>query len=275
MEAGRAPARGGGRRARPGHLTRQPTAERPFHDKAWLRSHLDEERKEADLLAEIREVVFGLQDGVTSILAVVSVVAAASNDTYTVLISGIAATLAEVFSMGAGEFMSSKSQREIFLAQIAQERAEVQDRPGEAEAEVAFMFEREGLPADASQRIAAEIARDPNVLLRTMVEKELGVAMDEGGSATQGALILAGSFFVSALVPLLPYFFFPVRTGLWVSVGLSAIAMFGVGVWKSRLTKRNPLVSGLEILVLVAGAAIAGSFFGSVLPGLLGVAGIR
>ena len=91
----------------------------------------------------------------------------------------------------------------------------------------------------------------------------------------QGALILAAAFFVAALVPLGPYFFFPVRSGLWVSVALSAVVMFAVGVWKSRLTKRNPLVSGLEILVLVAGALIAGSFFGSILPGLLGVAGIR
>ena len=254
---------------------RQPTAERPFHDRTWLQAHLDEERREADLLAEIREVVFGLQDGVTSILAVVSVVAAASNDTYTVLISGIAATLAEVFSMGAGEYMSSKSQREIFDAQIASERAEVEERPGEAQAEVAYMFEREGLGPEAAQRIGAELAREPNVLLRTMVEKELGLAVDHGGSALQGALILAGSFFVSALVPLMPYFFLPVREALWVSVALSAIVMFGVGVWKSRLTKRNPIASGLEILVLVAGAAIAGSFFGSILPGLLGVAGIR
>ena len=161
----------------------------------------------------MREVVFGLQDGVTSILAVVSVVAAASNDTYTVLISGIAATLAEVFSMGAGEYMSSKSQREIFNAQIASERSEVEERPGEAEAEVAFMFEREGLSEASSRRIAAEIAQDPNVLLRTMVEKELGLALEEGGSALQGAAILAGAFFVAALVPLVPYFFFPVRTG--------------------------------------------------------------
>ena len=254
---------------------RQPTAERPFDDKAWLRTHLEDERKEANLLAEVREVVFGLQDGVTSILAVVSVVAAASNDTYTVLISGIAATLAEVFSMGAGEYMSSKSQREIFVAQIAAERAEVEERPGEAEAEVAFMFEREGLPEDASRRIAQEIGREPNVLLRTMVEKELGLTVEEGGSPMQGALILAAAFFVAALVPLGPYFFFPVRSGLWVSVALSAVVMFAVGVWKSRLTKRNPLISGLEILVLVAGASIAGSFFGSILPGLLGVAGIR
>ncbi|HEV2011434.1 MAG TPA: VIT1/CCC1 transporter family protein [Candidatus Limnocylindria bacterium] len=253
----------------------QPTAERPFDDKVWLRAHLEDERKEANLLAEVREVVFGLQDGVTSILAVVSVVAAASSDTYTVLISGIAATLAEVFSMGAGEYMSSRSQREIFEAQIAAERAEVEERPGEAQAEVAFMFEREGLPEEASRRIAAEIARDPNVLLRTMVEKELGLTVEEGGSALQGALILAGSFFLAALVPLIPYFFLPVRSALWVSIGLSAVVMFAVGVWKSRLTKRNPVRSGLEIVVLVAGAAIAGSFFGSILPGLLGVAGIR
>jgi VIT1/CCC1 family predicted Fe2+/Mn2+ transporter len=252
-----------------------PTAERPYHDKTWLRAHLEDERKEANLLAEIREVVFGLQDGVTSILAVVSVVAAASNDTYTVLISGIAATLAEVFSMGAGEYMSSKSQREIFTAQIAAERAEVAERPGEAEAEVAYMFEREGLPEEASRRVAAELAREPNVLLRTMVEKELGLTVDEGGSPLQGALILAGAFFAAALVPLAPYFFLPVSTGLWVSVGLSAVVMFAVGIWKATLTKRNPIVSGLEIVTLVAGAAIAGSFFGSILPGLLGVAGIR
>ncbi len=254
---------------------REPTAERPFHDRAWLEAHLDEERKSANLLAEVREVIFGLQDGVTSILAVVSTVAVASHDTYTVLISGIAATLAEVFSMGAGEYMSSKSQREIFIAQIGVERAEVAERPGEAEAELALLFEREGLTPDAARRVAAEIGTDPNVLLRTMVEKELGVTIDEGGSPIQGALLLAGGFLAAALFPLVPYFFLPVTSALWVSIGLSAVAMFAVGVWKSRLTKRSPLVSGLEILVLVAGAAIAGAFFGAILPGALGVAGIK
>ncbi|HVR88432.1 MAG TPA: VIT1/CCC1 transporter family protein [Candidatus Limnocylindria bacterium] len=254
---------------------RQPTAERPFHDPAWLEAHLVEERRKADLLGEVREAIFGAQDGVTSILAVVSVVAAASRDTYTVLIAGIAATLAEVFSMGAGEYMSSKSQREIFVAQIAEEREEVQQRPGEAEAEVAFMFERDGSAPEVAARIAAEIARDPNVLLRTMVEKELGISTEEGGTPLQGALILAGAFALAAAIPLLPYFFVPVDSALWISIALSAVVMFALGVLKSRFTRRNPIVSGLEILVLVAGAAIAGSFFGSVLPGLLGVAGIR
>src|SRR5205823_1037760 len=82
--------------------------------------------------------------------------------------------LAGVFSMAAGEYMSSKSQREIFEAQIASEAEEVDERPGEAEAEVAFMLEQEGLGRDAALRVARDLATSRNVLLNTMVEKELG-----------------------------------------------------------------------------------------------------
>ena len=151
---------------------------------------------------------------------------------------GLAGLLAGALSMGAGEYMSSKSQREIFDAQIGVERAEVAERPGEAEAELALLFEREGLAEDAARRVAAEIARDPNVLLRTMVEKELGVTIEPGGSPMQGALILAGSFLAAAVFPLVPYFFLPVHTALWASIGLSAVAMFGVGIW-NRWTQRH------------------------------------
>ena len=116
-----------------------------YLDKRWLAEHLAEERRSADLLSEVREAIFGAQDGVTSILAVVITVATATNQQLTVLIAGLAAALAEVLSMGAGEYMSSKSQREIFLGQIEKERREVEERPGESEAEVALMLEREGL----------------------------------------------------------------------------------------------------------------------------------
>ncbi len=249
-------------------------AARPYESKAWLRDHLARERREADLLSEAREAVFGAQDGVTSILAVVATVAVATTNTYAVLIAGIAAALAEIFSMAAGEYMSSKSQREIFDAQIRAEQAEVDQRPGESEAEVAYMFEQEGLSERSARNVAAEIAREPAVLLKTMVEKELGLTVEPGASPLQGALILAGAFAVASVVPLLPFFFLPVRSGLVASVALCAVAMFALGVFKSRWTGRNPIVSGLQIVLLVAGAAIAGFFFGSILPGLLGVAGI-
>jgi VIT1/CCC1 family predicted Fe2+/Mn2+ transporter len=248
--------------------------DRPYHDRKWLAEHLGKERREADLLSEVREAIFGAQDGVTSILIVVITVATATGQQLTVLVAGIAAALAEVISMGAGEYMSSKSQREIFLSQIAKEQQEVNDRPGESEAEVAYMLEQEGLDEAAARRVAAELARKPPVLLKTMVEKELGLTVEEGGSALQGALILSGAFALAALVPIVPFFFLPVSVALVVAVVLCAVAMFALGVAKSRLTGRNPVRSGLEIVALVLAATAGGWVFGTILPQALGLAGI-
>ena len=244
----------------------------PYLSDEWLADHLGEERKEADLLSEVREAIFGAQDGVTSILAVVITVATATNQQYAVLVAGIAAALAEILSMAAGEYMSSKSQREIFVAQIEKERREVEERPHESEAEVAYMLEHEGLSADAARRVAAELAREPNVLLKTMVEKELGVAVEEGHSAVQGALILAVTFAAASLVPLSPFFFFEPRTALVIAIVFAAVVMFCLGVAKSRLTRRNPIRSGLEIVALVLAASVGGWIFGSLLPHALGFA---
>src|SRR5947208_2808801 len=143
-----------------------PAAE---YEAAWLRAHLSQERRAASLLSEIREAVFGAQDGLTSVLAVVSTVGGATHQPFPVLVAGFAATLAGIFSMAAGEYMSSKSQREIFEAQIATETKEVEERPGEAEAEVAFMLQEEGLDPATALRVARELASNKKVLLKTMV----------------------------------------------------------------------------------------------------------
>lgn len=239
-------------------------------DREWLKAHLVEERHEANLLGEIREAIFGAQDGVTSILIVVITVATATANSYAVLIAGIAAAMAEIISMAAGEYMSSRSQREIFVAQIEREREEVRDRPGESEAEVAMLLEHEGLPKDAAEHVAEELAREPKVLLKTMVEKELGLSVEAGPGALQGAIILAITFGVAALIPLAPFFLFAVGTAVWVAIALSAVAMFALGVVKARLTRRNPIASGLEIVALVAIASLGGLVTGTLLPRALG-----
>ena len=243
-------------------------------DEAWLAEHLARERREASVLSEIREAVFGAQDGVTSVLTVVSTVGGATGQTFAVLVAGLAATLAGVFSMAAGEYMSSKSQREIFEAQIATEAQEVEERPGEAEAEVAFMLQEEGLAPEVAARMARDLASSKRALLKTMVEKELGLTVEDDVNALRGALVMGASFGLAALVPILPYLFLPVQTALYLSVGLAALVLFGMGAIKSRWTRRNWLISGLEIVALGAIAGVAGYFFGTLLPAALGVAGI-
>jgi VIT1/CCC1 family predicted Fe2+/Mn2+ transporter len=251
-----------------------PTPQPGNFDREWLTEHLAHERRDAGVLSEIREAVFGAQDGLTSVLAVVSTVGGATNDTYAVLVAGLASTLAGVFSMAAGEYMSSKSQREIFEAQIAHEAVEVDERPQEAEAEVAFLLEREGLEPEIAHRVAHDLARNKRVLLRTMVEKELGLAVEDDANALRGALVMGGAFGLAALVPIVPYLLAPIGTALIVSVLLSGLMLFSMGALKSRWTGRHWLPSGLEIFALGAIAGVAGYFFGTLLPAALGVAGV-
>jgi VIT1/CCC1 family predicted Fe2+/Mn2+ transporter len=242
-------------------------------DTAWLAGHLERERRQANILSDIREAMFGAQDGLTSVLAIISTVGGATGQPFAVMVAGFAAMVAGIFSMSAGEYMSSKSQREIFEAQIASEAAEVDERPGEAEAEVAFMLQREGLGPEAARRVASDLASSKPVLLKTMVEKELGLTVDDDANVLRGALVMGAAYGLGGLVPLLPYFFLGVHTAVYVSVSLAALTLFAMGAVKSRWTGRGWFVSGLEVFALGAFAGIAGYFFGTLLPAALGVPG--
>jgi predicted membrane protein (TIGR00267 family) len=176
--------------------------------------------------------------------------------------------------MSAGEYMSTTSQREIFDAQIAAEQEEVEERPAEAEAEVAFMLQEEGLDRERALRVAAEIASSKPVLLKTMVEKELGLTR-EGGTPLRGAIVMGAAFGLAALVPILPFVVVPATTAQYLSVVLTALALFAMGVIKSRWTRRHWLPSGVEMVALGTFAGVAGYFFGTLLPTLLGVAGVQ
>ncbi|MBA2263881.1 MAG: VIT1/CCC1 transporter family protein [Chloroflexi bacterium] len=243
-------------------------------DHDFLAAHLGDERRKAGILGEVREAIFGAQDGLVSTLAVVSTVAGATagDNRYAVLVAGIASGLAGIFSMAAGEYIGSKSQREIFDAQIVDEREEVHERPGEAEAEVAYMFEEDGLPHDRALEVARIMAGHPDTLLKTMVEKELGLTVAEGGgSPLQGALVMGAAFGLGAIPPIVPHLLLTGGVAVIGSVSATLVVLFSIGVVKSRWTHRSWWSSGLEIVVLGAIAGVAGYFFGSILPILLGV----
>lgn len=253
----------------PAHPPGRSDADQPYLDRDWLAAHLAEERRNADLLGEIREALFGAQDGIVSILTVVSTLSGATSDHHVILLGGIATTIAEIFSMAAGEYMGSRSQHQVFEAQIARERTEVEERPGESRAEVAFMLEHEGLDRDQAERVASVLATNKEVLLRTMVEKELGLSAEPDVHALRGALVLSGALGVAALVPLLPYVFLPAHAAVAVSIAGSALALFLLGVAKSRFIEAGGIRSGLEIVLLAAVAGGAGYLFGTVLPAIV------
>ena len=249
--------------------TTRPPLDAPAsaYDRGWLAQHLAEERRASSLLGEIREVVFGLQDGLVSTLASWRRWPARLREAFPVIVAGIASALAGVFSMAAGEYIGSKSQREIFDAQIHDERHEVEERPGEAEAEVAFMLAEEGLGEEDAARDRGNDGPPPRGPARTMVARELGIQVDDrGGSVLRGALFMGAAFGLGAFVPILPFLILPFSMSLPVAAAATGVVLFGIGVVKSRWTHRSAISSGLEVLRLAAFAGIAGYLFGTVLP---------
>ena len=115
------------------------------------------------------------------------------------------------------------------------------------------------------------MAEHPEVLLKTMVEKELGLTVEEGGgSPLQGALVMGAAFGLGTIPPVLPHVFLNGDVAVTISVAATLAVLFGIGVLKSRWTHRSWWASGLEIMFIGAVAGIAGYFFGSILPVLLG-----
>jgi vacuolar iron transporter family protein len=255
----------------PGGVPRSPDD----YPVGWIAGRIDEDRRQISLLGEIREIVFGAQDGLVSTLAVVATVAGATNDQMAILIAGLASAIAGIFSMAVGEYLGSKSQVEIFGSWIDEERHEVETRPLESEAELAYLFVEEGMPEGDARQVAGLIGRHPESLLATMVSKELGLIQDQqaetSGSPLRGSLFMGGSFALGGIVPIVPFLFGADLVALGWSTAATGATLFALGAFKSRWTKRSWLWSGLEILSLAAVAGIAGYLIGGVLPAMLGI----
>ncbi|MEX2184345.1 MAG: VIT1/CCC1 transporter family protein, partial [Chloroflexota bacterium] len=167
--------------------------------------------------------------------------------------------------MAAGEYISMQSQRELFERQIALERAEMQAMPEEEEAELAAAYRAKGFTHDEATTIAHRIFADPEAALDLMVREELGLDPDELGSpwgAAGGSFV---AFCIGAVIPVIPFLFGggPVLTAL--SLGMSLVALFGVGAAVSLLTGRSLLFSGFRQLGIGLAAATVTYLIGSVI----------
>jgi vacuolar iron transporter family protein len=205
----------------------------------------------------LRAVIFGVSDGLVSNLALVMGVAGASGgDSKFVLLAGIAGLLAGAFSMGAGEYISMQSQRELFERQIALEKAELEAMPQEEQNELAQVYRSKGFTEAEAATIAERMFRDPKHALDTLVREELGLDPDELGSAWGAAFGSFVAFAVGALIPVIPYLITVGGTAFFAAIGLSVAALFAVGAGVSLLTGRSPLFSGGRQVLIGAAAAI-------------------
>jgi VIT1/CCC1 family predicted Fe2+/Mn2+ transporter len=215
----------------------------------------------------LRAAVFGVNDGLVSNASLILGIAGANPDPHVVLLAGVAGMAAGAFAMAAGEYVSVRSQRELFEYQIGLERDELEEYP-EAEAqELALIYAAKGVPPKEARQLADKLIADPEHALDTLAREELGLNPEELGSPWGAAISSFLSFAAGALLPLAPFMLAPGPRALPIAIGVTAVALFGVGALLSLFTGRSALRSGARMLLL-------GSLAGAITYGIGRLAGI-
>ena len=183
-----------------------------------------------------------------------------------VLLAGVAGLLAGAFSMAAGEYVSVRSQREIYENEIRKERIELQEWPEEEEEELVLIYRAKGLSQEEARQVAKRLMADPEVALDTMAREEMGLNPSQLGSPWGASLSSFVAFVVGAIFPILPYIFNAGNLAFSLSAFLSAGALVAVGGLLALVSGRNVAWGALRML-LVGGSAAAvtfgvGSFIG-------------
>jgi VIT1/CCC1 family predicted Fe2+/Mn2+ transporter/rubrerythrin len=234
-------------------------------------AEVTQERARVASRTRIREFVFGAQDGLLTTVSVVSAFFGAHEPNTTILLAGVATGVAGMVAMTAGQYLSSKAESEVHRSEIDREMREILENPAEELAELAEIYRLQGMAPEQARDAALAVAKDPQKALEVMARAELGLDTEPAGSPLKDAAVMAPSFMLGAIAPIVPYVFTNGNLALWLSILLACIALFGIGIVKARVTGGNPWRSGLEQFLIGAGAGVIGYIVGTLLPSLFGV----
>jgi VIT1/CCC1 family predicted Fe2+/Mn2+ transporter len=219
----------------------------------------------------LRAAVFGINDGLVSNTSLIMGVAGAAAGADLVLTSGIAGLLAGALSMAAGEYVSMRSQREMFEYQIGLERDELHEYPDEEAEELALIYQARGMQIDEARRVSRELVKNEAAALDALAREELGLNPDDLGSPWGAAIYSFLAFACGAIVPLVPFFFgLPLSTAVTVAAIAAGIALFGVGAALSLFTGRSAILGGVRMVLIGGGAGVATWLIGSALGAAIG-----
>ncbi|HEX5741685.1 MAG TPA: VIT1/CCC1 transporter family protein [Pilimelia sp.] len=201
----------------------------------------------------LRAATFGAMDGLVTNIALIAGVGGGGVSPGTLVLTGVAGTVAGAVSMGLGEYTSVRVQNEQVAGEVERERRELARHPEAEAAEIAEVWIRRGLPADLAHAVADVLRRHPEEALRVHVREELGVEPDALPSPWTAAVSSFLCFAVGALVPLLPYLVG--LPHLWLALAVGGCGLVGAGLLVARFTGRPPWRSALRQLLLGAAAA--------------------
>lgn len=217
-----------------------------------------------------RDIVLGVNDGLVSMFLLVAGVVGGGLTAEQVLLTAVAGAIAGSISMGAGEYLATKSQEEVLDSEIALEKVHIRHFRDQEVDQLRGFFTDMGVSDDDMDRVVAAFTRSDETLLSAMKALEFGVADSERRSPYM-AMFMSGALFLVGSLPSVIPFVLTDDTGIGLAwaAALSMLGLFIVGVVKTRVTKTEPIKAGLENLVIAGIGGVLAYGIGSLFDGVI------
>ncbi len=234
--------------------------------------------KRSPLAQYFKEVIYGGIDGIITTFAVVAGFSGAALGASAtvelsfavVLLFGLANLFADATSMGLGNFLSVRSEQDLYNAKRADEQKHLQTKPEQEREQTIAILESKGFTNTDATTIANLYQHNEAYWLDFMMMHQHEVSDPRGENPLMTGLATFTSFIVFGAVPLIPFMTMTAaatNTVFMLSVFGTFLALVLLGLLKWRVVGARLMPSLLEV-VLVAGAAATiaytvGTFFAS------------
>lgn len=213
-------------------------------------------RKIGAMKETLRSAILGVNDGLGSILALVAGVAGATGSSQLVIMSGIAGLVAGAISMGASNYVSVKSEREVNESLMRMERDALTFALETKKKQLVAAYERKKFTREEAETIVNRLSSEPQDLLKAMLTEEHGIGNEAQESPKILAAYTAVAFVLAGIIPVMPFFVMSAMPGVVTSIILTGGALFAAGIIRALTTLNSFIKSGIEMVLVGLGSAV-------------------
>jgi len=211
----------------------------------------------------LREFIFGVEDGLISSVGIVTGVVGAAVGSFFIILAGIISMFAGALSMAAGTYLSIKSENNFYKREIEKEKWEIKKFPEQERAELRAFLVRRGYKGKRLESELNAIWADKKLVLKYMLEEELGISHWYSKNPASGATVMLLSYLLGSFIPLVSYLFLAPDVALGLSLLFTVLALFGFGAYRTVYTGKNWVIEGVEMMIIGMLVAGVGYYLGT------------
>ncbi len=230
-----------------------------------MRSPIDKQKKVLEFKGQAQMFVFGIQDGLISILGLMAGVFGALDNRSTMIITGLAGAIAAALSMGTGALLGTEAERDLLSAELQSIKSTLNDTYYYAQDGIMKELVGMGLKKSDAFKIVKLLSQEDETFFSQYRSLVLELPNVEEISPIKDAIVMFIAFILGAFFPIFPY---TVIDGVWAyytSIAVTSFILFLLGYIKGYLSKQNALLSGLKFFTIAVGSGIISEFIGGIL----------